>query len=646
MDKIDKINIEKEELKNARNQLLEYRKQIAELSEEEQKQRDLYLSDLATGKIQGPPTGFPSLDKPWLKYYSEDKIVELTPNKSVYQYAFDSNKNNLDNVAIDIRISKDNFKHTISKITYRDFFKNVKKSADSLESLDVKQDEIVPLILPNIPEARYLIYANSFNGSISYPISPLLPSKQLENIVKENNVSTIFIFDMFYDKYKDFLKNSNIKNIIVLNGSESLPFVIKKIMNLKKINKKTNDKRVKNWDEFINLGKNINDNNTPYYSDNHVTAIIGTSGTTGTSKGVCLTDKSINTVAMAYKNGEYFEGTFLDALIPSIGYGISMIHYQTVDGRYVYLIPELITDKFPIALKNTRANNFPGGPVHFINLDKAGYERKDIPFAYNLISGGATLPKNVEKKLNKVDEKYAENNAINDDLIVRQGYGLSENTAMGAYNKRGSYKFGSIGIPIIYENIGVFEPNSDIELGNYELGEICINSDSMMKEYLNNKEETDKIIIKHSDGKKWIHTKDIGYIDDDGNIFHVDRIKNIFMRCGFNVHPSKIAEFILTIPEVDECCVIGFEHPDEQNVPVAFIKLKSNLEFNQSEIIEKIKNECFQNLEEPSIPYEFKVVENLPINVGGKVDINKIKSDSKINYMSNKNNNGKVLIKN
>ena len=154
-----------------------------------------------------------------------------------------------------------------------------------------------------------------------------------------------------------------------------------------------------------------------------------------------------------------------------------------------------------------------------------------------------------------------------------------------------------------------------------------------MKEYLNNKEETDKVIKIHKDGQRWIHTKDIGYIDEDGHIFHVERIKNIFMRTGFNVHPSKIAEFINTIDGVKNSYVMGFEHPVEQCVPVAFIELTEDKKDKCEEMLSYIKNKCFTNLEETSIPYEYLFVDTLPINVGGKIDGIRLKKESNIDYM-------------
>ena len=592
----------------------------------------------------------PSEEMPWLKYYDSLFDENELPKKSIYQLAKDANKYNMNKVAIDLRTSSNDYSKGI-KITYKEFFDKINKNAKASSIIGVSKDEIVPIILPNVPEARTLIYSNSIIGSVSYPISPLLPVNQLDQLISDNNIKNIFIFEAFYEKFENALKNENLENIVCLDGTESLPNNIRTLKKLKDglINKKGNlllpkNKKIMLWDEYQKYSKQIKGNMEPLYEDNHVTAIIGTSGTTGLPKGVCLTDENINVAALAYKNGKVFEGdTFLDALLPSIGYGISMLHFQTIAGKHVYLLPELLTTNTAKALSVLKPDNFPGGPVHYINL-KASEEFKNgkVPKHNNYISGGASLPKDVESTLNGVDEGYTEE-GINDSIIVRQGYGLSENVARGTYSKRGSYKFGSIGIPMPYQTIGIFKPGTDEELDYNEQGEICITGPTVMQGYLKNEEETNKVILLHSDGKRWIHTKDIGYMDEDGHIFHVDRIKNIFMRTGFNVHPAKIAEYINTIPYVRNSVVIGFEHPKEQSVPVAFVELEPSALINHTkeELLNEINKLCYSNLEETSVPYDYVVVDSLPINLGGKIDIQTIKKESEIDL----NHNSKVLKK-
>lgn len=584
--------------------------------------------------IKSEKTGYASVDKPWLEHYDYSLIRDEIPSQTIYSLAYDMNKNNLGNVALDVRMSKNDFKQGL-KVTYRDLFNRSRLVARALKELGVKDDEIIPLIVPNVPEARYFIYGNSYLGSTSYPISPLMPANDLERIIKENGIKNLVVFDAFYEKYKNVIESTNLNSVITLDGMESLPSYIKNIMRLKKKSNSLND-NVLSYDEFVRLGRN-DSFSAKEYDPNHNAAIIGTSGTTGSSKGVCLSDKNINAVALAYYDGQLFEGTMLDALIPSIGYGISMVHYQTVSGKYVYLIPELLTDKFPRALEVLKPNNFPGGPVHYINLKASNINLSKLPKYKNYISGGASLPADVESSLNKVENGYVETSP-NLDLVVRQGYGLSENTALGSYSKIGAYKFGSIGIPLPYETVAIFEPNTDKELKYGERGEICITGEAMMREYLNNPEETDKVLMLHSDGKKWIHTKDIGYMDEDGNIFHVDRIKNIFMRKGFNVHPSKIADFLDSIYFVKNSTVIGFDDPQEQAVPVAFIELDAKyLDRNIDELKDELKIACYESLEETSIPVDFVFVDMIPVNLGGKIDNNKIKNEANINFSKSKN---------
>ena len=585
-------------------------------------------------------TGFASIDKPWLQYYGRDFDVSEIPPLTMFQLAYDLNKYNLSNVAIDVRMSKNDFARGIT-ITYDELFRRIRKTARASSSLGIKEDEIVPLILPNVPEARIMIYSNNILGAVSYPISPLMPANQLEAIINENGIKNLVIFSGFYEKYASVLRNnSSLENIIYLDGMESLPLSIKTLNKLRMwLSRQSSvipsEKRLVTWDEFSSLSRELSSDISPVYQKDKVAAIIGTSGTTGTSKGVCLTNENINASALAYINGNCFEGTFMDALIPSIGYGISMLHYQTASGKKVYLIPELITDRIADAVCRIKPDNFPGGPVHYINLaNSQAFRDGRLPKSKNMISGGASLPHEIERTLNGVSDGYEED-GVDERIYVRQGFGLSENVATGTYSIRGSYKFGSIGIPVPYETIAIFKPGTDEELTYGEQGEICITGPTVMQGYLNNPEETDNVIKIHRDGRRWIHTKDIGYMDEKGHVFHVERIKNIFMRTGFNVHPSSIAEFINTLPFVKNSYVIGFDHPKEQCVPIAFVVIDESTTLSQEEIEAKLKEACYSNLEETSVPYDFVFVDELPINMGGKVDSRTIVRTSEIDLMTN-----------
>ena len=567
-------------------------------------------------------TGYPSIDKPWLKYYDTNHEEYSIPKQSIYQLAKELNKDKMKNIVFDIRrVANDYFEE--KKITYGDFFDEISKSAKASHSIGINPNDIVLMLFPNIPEARTIIYSNSFLGATTYPISPFLPETQLEKIILENNVDTIFIHSFFWEKYKSVLNNPILRNVIVLGNIDSNSSKSKSGLAIKPIF----------WEEYLNYHKHVKNSLTSFYEDGHVALIIGTSGTTGVSKGVCLTDENLNAAALSYKLGKVFEGSFLDALIPSISYGAVMSHLQIIDSKYTYIIPELLTNNTAKALCTIKPDVFAGGPVHYINISESDeFNNNMLPKRNIYLSGGATLPKDVELKLNGVNEQYNEE-SIDDNIIVRQGYALSESCGLGSIAKRGAYKFGSVGIPMLFTNISIFTPDTDEELGYYEKGEICITGFSVMQGYLNNVEETNKVIKVHKDGKRWIHTKDIGYMDENGHIFHLERIKNIFMRTGFNVHPSAISEFLNTIPFVKNSYVIGFEHPQEQCVPIAFVVANEDCGKSNEEIEKYIHEECYKNLEETSVPYGYVFVDALPINLGGKIDGKKIQEVSEIDLM-------------
>lgn len=575
-------------------------------------------------------TGYPTIDMPWLKLYDKEFKIEDIPHLSIYQMVYNANKDHMDRIAIDLRSSLNNYEE-FYKFTYEKLFAGINTFAKANHELGVKENEIVPFILPNIVEARELIYGNSILAATTYPISPLLPVKQLERIIQENELKNLFIFAPFYEKYQKAIVDSpSLENVIMVNGTESLP---QEMVTGEMPKVPVGDKYV-SFAEILQAGQKGADI-TPRDVDDlkHIAVIEGTSGTTGLSKGACLTDYNINAASLSFKNGRVFEGSFLDALMPSIAYGLSMMNYQMLNGSYVYMLNELLLENTPKALVKLAPDNFSGGPIHYIILKSSPeYQNGLIPKHNNYISGGASLPKELEEELNGPDRGRLEH--PDDNIFVRQGYGLTEYVAKGSYTKIGSYKFGSVGIPLPYDVISVFEPNTDKELPYYQEGEICITGPSVMQGYLNNPEETDKIIKVHSDGKRWIHTQDIGYMDEDGCVYHVDRIKNIFMRTGFNVHPTKIADFIATIPGVKNVAVIGFEHPSEQCVPIAFIEFSDLIKNSEQEqeLIEQIKLECYHNLEETSIPFDYIVVDTIPINLGGKIDTALIKSTSGIDF--------------
>ena len=571
-------------------------------------------------------TGYASIDKPWNKYYPNSTITEEQINKEIKKSMFQM----LDEKTKDIE-EKTTIEYYGAEITNKELKKRILKCAKSFIVLGVKKGDIVPLILPNQPESRILIYALNYIGAIAYPIQPTIPSKELNNIIEQNNIKNLAIFRGFYRQYKNQI--SNIENIIYTTGKESLPKTIQYVDDISHIDPSI----VIPYNEFILEHKSLKQEIKPIYEENKTAAIIGTSGTTGTPKGVCLTNENLNAMALQHLLGDMnFErgDKLLNILIDSIGYGLGTMHYSGCCGIKSILIPELVTNVAPLFLKY-HPEHFTGGPIHAENLEKylktetnkdKIEELKEILYkeVKNWVSGGAPLKKQTEDYLN------------NKQILVRQGLGCTENGGAATYSKQGTYKEKSVGIPLMLETMSIFEKDTDKELKYNQEGEICITGPTVMKEYLNNEEETNKVLKKHRDGKIWIHTGDKGYIDEDGNIFITGRYKLMTHRLGFNIHPETIKNKILesNIDGMSECHVITLPHPEEQNVPVAFIEINNGININ------KLKKELikytYENLSQYENPYDYVfVIGNLPRNLGGKVDEKKLLEEINIDFSKN-----------
>lgn len=583
-------------------------------------------------------TGYPSIDKPWLKYYQYTPDTIEYRDESMFQMLERCTQDRLDHVALELRTSANRFNKGIC-ITYGQYIARIKECARALYAIGVRANETVVLVLPNIPESRILIYACNIIGATVYPVSPMISANLFEQILKENQVRTVALFCGFFEKFKNSIQVSSIEQIIYLNGLESMPYIVQKMAAMKSIICRRNPPSfsrksgVMSWKELILHKDQHPDDITPFYSREHIAAIIGTSGTTGTSKGVCLTDLNLNAVAIGQIFSDHYrEGDIvLDALIQSIGYGICTAHSTGCAKCHTILIPELIKDSFPEVLCKTRPDVFPGGPVHYVNLSRSKeFAEGKVPYVRGLYSGGATLEKSIEKKLNCVGAGYKEKPG--DKICVRQGYGSTECCGAAAANTFGAYKFGSLGIPMVNVCAAVFKPGTDEELPYGVEGEICISGPTVMQCYLNNTNETAHVLRRHSDGKIWLHQADLGYIDEDGHLFMTDRIKNIFMRTGFNVHPAKITEFISQIPGVRECIVAGIPHPNEQMVPVAFVVLENGAYLSNEDAEKHIKAIVTDNLCETDIPKDWYFVDSLPRNMGGKIDVAKLVSESGVSY--------------
>ena len=241
--------------------------------------------------------------------------------------------------------------------------------------------------------------------------------------------------------------------------------------------------------------------------------------------------------------------------------------------------------------------------------------------------------KEMRTKCATVDEAVGKNEKVNKFLKehnskahIIQGYGMTETTGPATFGAKGSDKLGSVGIPLPGNKVKIINRDTMEEVNTKEIGEICISGPTVMSRYLNNREETNAIIKKHPDNIEWVHTGDLGYIDEDGVLFFLQRLKRMIISSGYNVYPSHIEEILQKNELVEEAGVIGIPHPYKIQVPKAYIVLKKNIS-DEVEAINKIKKYCEKNLSKYMIPKYFVIRKELPKTLVGKINYKELEKE-------------------
>ena len=595
------------------DELKEYREKLGKLTQEEEKQRNLYLKKLANGTLQGPLTGKQSIDKTWLKYYEDYDIKQDIPKMSAYDYMVVNNNSNLDKIAL-------NFYGI--KITYEELLKNIDKITRSLISLGVKKGNIVTLAMANTPEMVYLFYALNRIGAISNVIDPRYSADEMKREINKVNSKYFITLEDCYDTSRRIIEETNVEKTVYLTALESMPLPIKVVNKLKNKIKSIDNNSI-SWNDFIKNGKKIDkDINNIYENDMPVT-IVHTGGTTGEPKGVVLTNENFVAMANMHMHGglDYEkDDKFLNILPPFIAYCLcNGINMPLTLGLEVTIIPQWDVPDFPMILDKYKPNHVLAGPILWDYVTKS--DIRDLSYLKTPVSGGDALNEELEKRINDFFKKK------NCKSKVAQGYGMTEVSSAAVFSKQEANKIGSVGIPFIKNNVSIFDPETLLEKDIGEEGEIWISSPTIMKEYYNNNIATEELKITTIDGNNWIRTGDIGKIDLDGNLYIVGRMKRMIVRSGNKIFPANTENIVLKLNEIDNCAIVGIDDDIERKVPVIHIVLKKEIVESKEEIVEKIKKIISDNLPEFNIPVKFVFRESMPLTSINKIDFKKLEQE-------------------
>ena len=559
-------------------------------------------------------TGYPSIDKPWQKYQSDEAINMELPICSMYDYIKQSPY---------VNTTKPALIYYGRKISYRELFTNIDLTAKSLATIGIKQGDVVTLCTALIPETIYTFYALNKLGAIANIIDPRTSTNGIHEYFVEAQSTVILTLEDVLGKVLDASKDLNIQRILIVSPAQSLPQPIKTAYRLKQPKVKYIDSRCMEWKEFFKLGSKKEDVTAPTYIPNRPAVIVHTGGTTGTPKGVVLSDDGLNSSAkQVYLSGLNFkpEHTWLDFMPPFIAYGIGNgLHLPLSIGMTVKIIPQFNADLFDQLLLKNKANHLIGVPLHWDILMKNTKGKKlDLSFLIQPIVGSDHMSIGLEQEVND----FLATHGCKDRVL--KGYGMTETCAAACVcTGNDCNKLGSVGIPFGRTIISAFDINTGDELPCGQTGEICITGPSIMLEYYKNKKETELVLRKHSDGRIWVHSGDSGHIDEDGFVFIDGRMKRMIIRYeGFKIFPSVIENVISNHELVENCSVVGVndkEHRQGQ-YPIAHVILKPNARNNEKQIEHELIELCKQELPEYAYPIGYIFREKMPQTPVGKID--------------------------
>ena len=544
-------------------------------------------------------------EKPWIKYYTRTPESLNYYQGSMYDYVKESAIKNEKRTA---------YTYYGLGVSYRGFLRRVDRIAAALTQFNIVENECVTICMPNTPESIALIYAINKIGAIANIIHPLSSTKDIKRALDETNSGVLFCSDSSMKNARDI----KVKHFILVPNSTSLIKFKKMIYNIKEAGNLKLGKNMISWSDFISY-KTLDD---PYKKRkaNDPAAIIYSGGTTGKPKGIILSNLNFNAMALQTMNvcDGLNPGSSVLAALPIFHvFGLALcIHTALVCGMTAILVPKINTKKINSELKKYKPNIYPAVPslltMSLKGADPGSSGLKDIK---TVVVGGDYLSPQTKAEFEKFLKDHGSNG------VVKVGYGLSEASGFCCSTAPIEEKYvqnGTLGVPNPDILVKAFEPNSDIEKSYNDVGEICVTGPTIFMGYINEDKETKNTLVKHTDGKIWLHTGDLGYIDKNGFVYYTSRLKRMIISNGYNIYPIELEEIIKKCKYVEDCTVVAVPHKIKSQTPKAVIVLKKDVEDTLA-VRSEIRKYCMDNIARYAIPTEFEYRKDIPKTAIGKV---------------------------
>ena len=556
-----------------------------------------------------------SSSAPWLKYYDSTPAHLDYPKKTIYEM---------------VRAAADKYPKNIAyefmgkKTTFAEFMERIDRTAKAYLAMGIGKGDRVTICMPNCPQALDSFYALNRIGAVSNMIHPLSAASEIKFYLDFSKSKAILTLEQFYGKVAGILPELANKDTMLLVARivDELPpvlavgFALTKGRKIPPLPKKGNYVL---WNEFMRVGRKRDlplPKELGRFTD--CASILYSGGTTGTTKGIMLSNLNFNACGLQTIAASGFapiNGMKMLSVMPVFhGFGLGIgIHTALIGGATCILVPQFNVKTYAELLIKKQPNIIPGVPTLFEALLRAeNLESADLSCLKGVFCGGDSLSVELKKK---VDAFLKEHNA---EVQIRQGYGLTECVTASCLTPKDYNRVGSIGVPFPDTYYKIVKTGTTEEVDANVEGEICISGPSVMMCYMDNPEETDHTLRRHADGRVWMHSGDLGKMDEDGFVYFSQRIKRMIVTSGYNVYPGQLENVIDGHEKVLLSCVIGVKDPYKMQKVKAFVVLKPDYEPSDA-IRDEILEYCRGHIAKYAMPYDIEFRAELPKTLVGKV---------------------------
>jgi long-chain acyl-CoA synthetase len=544
------------------------------------------------------------MNKPWLAHYPPQipHTIEY-PNKTLQEFLKEAASQFADKSAI----------HFLGKeLTFREVYEQALKLANYLVKLGLKKGDRVSIMLPNCPQAVISYYGVLLAGGIVVQTNPLYTERELEYQLNDSGAQIIITLDLLYSKAVKMKAVTKLKHLIITSIKDYLPFVKKLFYPLAQRKQQQVIVKVKEQDDqhlFSNViafteAKEIEVEIDPVED---VALLQYTGGTTGFPKAAMLTHQNLisNTLMCACWMYQCEKGNeSILGILPFFHvYGMTTVmNLSIMEGYKMILLPKFDPETALKTIEKLKPTLFPGAPTIYIALlNHPNLKNYDLSSIKVCISGSAPLPVEVQEKFE----------AVTGGKLI-EGYGLTEASPVthGNFVWDGERVKGSIGVPWPDTEAKIVSLETGEEAKVNEIGELAVRGPQVMKGYWNQPFETEAVL---RDG--WLYTGDLGYMDERGYFFIVDRKKDMIIAGGYNIYPREVEEVLYEHPKVQEAVVVGVPDAYRGETVKAFIVLKEGETCTEEELHTFMRN----RLAAYKVPRIYEFRKELPKTAVGKI---------------------------